>query len=84
MVTINKEIKNEIDIDVVKSIVDIASRFKSDIVFYNFDQKANAKSLINLLAIGFLNTNNLLFEISGDDEKIAYEALNNYLENKIY
>lgn len=75
MTTINEKLKKELNIDLIQLFVATASKYKADVYFLNLDQKANAKSMINLLAIGFLNTETLFFEISGEDETEAYEGL---------
>lgn len=64
----------------IELIINLLSKFESKFTFLLSNQKANAKSLINLLAIGVLNSLNGEFVIEGTDEKASYEALVDILE----
>ena len=54
-----------------KTLVNLVKKFKSDIVIWNGEKKANAKSLISVLTLGASKGSQLKFEVNGEDEETA-------------
>lgn len=65
-------------------IAKVASQFKSDINLSSNDKKANAKSLLMIMAMGVKNGQELVVTANGDDEDKAIEALNLLFSNNFY
>ena len=64
---------------VAASIVNIASQYESDIFLCHNDIKANMKSILNILALGINSDQDIVIEISGQDEVEAAQGIYNYL-----
>lgn len=56
-------------------ITTVATKFKSDIKFLLNGKVANAKSLINLMALGAKSNSKITIEVKGVDEAEAIEAI---------
>ncbi|MBN3534408.1 HPr family phosphocarrier protein [Mycoplasma procyoni] len=56
-------------------IAGIASKFKSDIKLISGEQSANAKSIMNIMALAVKQGQEITLEISGDDEKEALDKI---------
>jgi len=54
-----------------KTLVNLVKQFKSDIVIWNGEKKANAKSLISVLTLGASKGSQLKIEVNGEDEGTA-------------
>ena len=54
-----------------KTLVNLVKQFKSDIVIWHGNKKANAKSLISVLTLGASKGSQLKFEVNGEDEEVA-------------
>lgn len=57
------------------SIVNAASKFSSDVSFKMNDKVANAKSIINLMALGAKKDSSIEIIINGDDEELALTTI---------
>lgn len=57
------------------AIVNSASKFSSDISFKMNDKLANAKSIINLMALGAKKDSEIEIVINGDDEELALTTI---------
>ncbi len=75
-------IKNEngIDVKTITKIVNIASGFSSNINFIVDNNIADAKSIINLMALNVKFNQKLTIEIDGKDEDLALPVLISLLE----
>ena len=62
-------------------LVKASSKFKSDIKLYKGEQKANAKSLFSIMGLGVKEGDCIDVEISGDDEDMASESIENILQD---
>ncbi len=54
-----------------KTLVNLVKQFKSDIVIWHGEKKANAKSLISVLTLGASKGSQLKIEVNGEDEETA-------------
>ncbi|HAX71719.1 MAG TPA: hypothetical protein DCY14_19040, partial [Anaerolineae bacterium] len=54
-----------------KTLVNLVKQFKSDIIIWHGEKKANAKSLISVLTLGASKGSQLRIEIKGEDEETA-------------
>lgn len=57
------------------AITQTASKFKSNITFKSNEKKGNAKSVINLMALGIKKDAVIEIIVEGDDEQEAIDAL---------
>jgi len=63
-------------------LVQTANRFVSTITIIKRDgEKANAKSIINVLSLGVEKGTKITIEIEGEDEKEAMEAITSLIKN---
>ncbi len=61
----------------VTHLVQVASRFNSDIILTHNGRKVNVKSILGVLSLGIPNKAKITLEASGQDEK---EALNQIIK----
>jgi len=54
-----------------KTLVNLVKQYKSTVVIWNGEKKANAKSLISVLTLGASKGSQLKFEVEGEDEETA-------------
>ena len=66
---------------VAASIVNIASQFESDIYLIHNNEKANMKSILNILALSINSQQEIQIEITGRDEIVAAQSIFNHLTN---
>lgn len=64
------------------AIVQTASKFKSEISILSNGRKANAKSVINLMALGVKANSEIEITCNGEDEANALEAVLNTFTNE--
>lgn len=57
------------------AIAQTASKFKSNITFKNNEKKGNAKSVINLMALGVKKDASIEIIVEGEDEQEAIDAI---------
>ncbi len=57
------------------AIAQMASKFKSNVSFKYNEKKGNAKSVINLMALGIKKDSPVDIIVEGDDENDAIEAV---------
>ncbi len=62
-------------------LVQTANRFVSTITIKRDSEKANAKSIINVLSLGVEKGTKITIEIEGEDEKEAMEAITSLIKN---
>lgn len=61
-------------------VVKEAASYKSDIHFIYNDRKVNAKSIIQILALGIIKGRTVTIEADGEDEAAAIEAIVKLIE----
>ena len=54
-----------------KTLVNLVKQFKSDVLIWHGEKKANAKSLISVLTLGASKGSQLRIEVNGEDEESA-------------
>lgn len=81
MIKVNILIGFSLELETIEKLTNDLGRFVSHISLINLANKANAKSLINLLAIGILSLEELIFEIDGQDEEKAKIFINDFFKN---
>lgn len=59
-----------------------AGKFKSNITIFKGDRKANAKSMLNILALSLSKDTVITISAEGEDEEQAVDALIKLLESK--
>lgn len=64
------------------AIAQTAAKFKSEISFKNNEKKGNAKSVINLMALGAKKDTILEIIVNGEDEQEAIDALKKLMEDE--
>ena len=77
MKTITVEIIDPIGIHArpASVLVNVSSKFKSNVSFKSNDKIANAKSIINLMALGAKQGSKVEIIVEGDDEAEAIEQI---------
>lgn len=65
----------------VAVLIQKASSFRSSIYLSRDGRRANAKSLLGVMSLGIENRSEVEITTDGEDEKIALDALVEYLEN---
>ncbi|HHT98066.1 MAG TPA: HPr family phosphocarrier protein [Clostridiales bacterium] len=63
-------------------LVQVASRFDSDIYIVIDDKKINAKSIMGMMSLGILSGETVTIIADGLDEKVAIENIEKYLSSK--
>lgn len=58
-----------------KTLVNLVKQFKSTVVIWNGEKKANAKSLISVLTLGAAKGTQLKIEVDGEDEENALQQI---------
>ncbi|QAV33198.1 phosphocarrier protein [Fervidobacterium changbaicum] len=58
-----------------------ATRFKSDILIVKDGKEVNAKSILNILAMGAKKGDEIILRIKGEDEKEALDTLVKLLQS---
>ncbi|MDL2211867.1 HPr family phosphocarrier protein [Erysipelotrichaceae bacterium OttesenSCG-928-M19] len=66
---------------VAAGIVNIASQYEADVYLLYKNEKANMKSILNILALGISTNEDITIEISGVDELEASQGIFNYFYN---
>ncbi|WP_250277649.1 HPr family phosphocarrier protein [[Clostridium] colinum] len=75
----NLKITASIEAREVALIVQIASKFTSNIKIILDDKKVNAKSIMGLIALGSLDGKNVTILAEGNDEEEAVKDLSDFL-----
>ncbi len=63
-------------------IVEVANKFKSDIVIYKDDQIVNAKSVMDIILLAAESGTKLKIRAEGDDAEEAVSAITELVKNK--
>ncbi|MCG8373204.1 MAG: HPr family phosphocarrier protein [Balneolales bacterium] len=64
------------------ALVKLASSFKSDFYIHMYGYRVNGKSILGVMTLAAEEGAELLFEVSGPDEKEAMVAITELVENK--
>lgn len=75
----NLKITSSIEAREVALIVQIASKFTSNIKIVLDDKQVNAKSIMGLIALGILDGKDVTISAEGHDEDIAVKELADFL-----
>ena len=62
-------------------VVNYANNFKSSVKFVKDNRTANAKSLLNLLALGCTKGSEITVVAEGIDEEMAVDGIVNFISN---
>ena len=65
----------------VAVLVQIASKFESSIHIVSKDKKIDAKSIMGMMSLGFVNGGSLVIEADGADEEAAVSEIADYIES---
>lgn len=63
-------------------IVNLASKFRSEVYLQKDSEKINAKSIMGLITLGVLCNTPIKVSAEGEDEKEAVDALSKLIENR--
>ncbi len=79
-------IKKNVDVNVgedgarsIAMLVQLASRYKSDIEIRQDDKTVNAKSIMGMMTLGLVPEQQLEIDIDGEDEQAAMKEIESYL-----
>ncbi len=64
----------------VAVLVQIASRYESKVYLSSGDKKVNAKSIMGMMSMSFVNGENITVIADGEDEAEAVKEISEYLE----
>ena len=62
-------------------LVEVSSKYASDIILLHEDDEINAKSIISVLSGGILSGMEVLLQVEGSDEQEAARAVSELLHN---
>ena len=77
------ESKDASQMKAMAMLIQTASSFKSSIHVQMGEKRANAKSLLGLMSLGFNSGSNITFIVDGPDEVEATQALLQWVENPL-
>lgn len=80
IVTVN--VKANADVSPVAMLVQLASRFESDIYIVDGSKRFNAKSIMGMMTLGLANGQKLEIDVEGEDEETAINEVVNFLSGK--
>lgn len=70
---------NQGDARPIAMLVQVASRYKSNIQICQEDKMVNAKSIMGVMTLGLIKGQKLKVSIDGEDESDAMENIENFL-----
>jgi len=83
---INKKVTVNLPADAearpVAVLVQIASKYESKIFIVSQGKRINAKSIMGMMSLGFVNGDEWVVEAEGEDAASAVEEMANYIESK--
>lgn len=83
---ISKEVKINLPVDAearpVAVLVQLASKYESKIYIVARDKKINAKSIMGMMSLGFVNGETLVIEADGADAEQAISEISKYIESE--
>ena len=77
IVTVN--VKANTDVSPVAMLVQLASRFESDIYIEDGSKRFNAKSIMGMMTLGLEQGKKLSLMVTGADESVAIKEIAHYL-----
>ena len=77
IVTVN--VKANTDVSPVAMLVQLASRFESDIYIEDGSKRFNAKSIMGMMTLGLEKGKKLSLMVTGADESVAIKEIAHYL-----
>ena len=82
MITINISNKLGLHARAAANLVNVASRFESDVILHKGEQSAHAKSIMGLMMLGATCGTEIMLSAEGEDSKEALEAVKTLIENR--
>ena len=76
------EVQQGMDTSPVAKCVQVASQFESNIYVEYGTKKVNAKSIMGMMALGFIPGRTVKISAEGSDETQALESIVSYLSSK--
>lgn len=76
-VTVN--VKENTDVSPVAMLVQLASRFESEIYIVDGSKRFNAKSIMGMMTLGLEKGKQLSLMVTGADESVAIKEIAHYL-----
>ncbi len=65
-------------------LVETSNKFESKITIHYKDRDANAKSILNILALGAEHGAKIKVSVDGNDEEAAMQAIEELISNRFY
>jgi phosphotransferase system HPr (HPr) family protein len=62
-------------------LIKLCIKFKSKIEIIKDEKVANAKSILNILALGLNQGTKIVIRVEGEDEVVALESIVDYIQN---
>lgn len=82
----NKTVTVNLSVDAeerpVAVLVQLASKYESKVFILANNKKINAKSIMGMMSLGFVQGDHLVVEAEGEDEENAVEEIAKYIESK--
>lgn len=83
---ISKEVNINLPVDAearpVAVLVQLASKYESKIYIVARDKRINAKSIMGMMSLGFVNGETLVIEADGADAEEAIAEISKYIESE--
>ena len=77
--TVEIKLQNGLEARPVAMLVQVASKYESNIYLESTGKKVNAKSIMGMMSLGLDNGEQVTVTAEGTDEGEAVEAIQNYL-----
>lgn len=77
--TVEIKLQNGLEARPVAMLVQVASKYESNIYLESIGKKVNAKSIMGMMSLGLDNGEQVTVTAEGTDEGEAVEAIQNYL-----
>ena len=77
--TVEIKLQNGLEARPVAMLVQVASKYESNIYLESTDKKVNAKSIMGMMSLGLDNGEQVIVTAEGTDEGEAVEAIQKYL-----
>lgn len=77
--TVEIKLQNGLEARPVAMLVQVASKYESNIYLESTDKKVNAKSIMGMMSLGLDNGEQVTVTAEGTDEGEAVEAIQKYL-----
>lgn len=79
--TVNVNLPTGSEARPVAVLVQIASKYESKISIVSGDKRINAKSIMGMMSLGFINGDSLTVEAEGKDAENAIKEIAEYIES---